>query len=125
MTLLEEIGIQIQFPINIQCDKVGAIYLANNHCNSQRTKHINTGQQFACECIEDNILKIISTPALDNNADILTKNPTEDIFQKHAVKLVKTVPKGTEMCNVTTFPSQDLIFVSQQNEWIKMMRFRR
>jgi hypothetical protein len=35
--LLEEIGIQIQFPINILCDNVGAIYLANNHCNSQRT----------------------------------------------------------------------------------------
>jgi hypothetical protein len=26
------------------------------------------------------------------------------------------------MCNVTTFPSQDIIFESQQNEWIKVMR---
>jgi hypothetical protein len=26
------------------------------------------------------------------------------------------------MCNVTTFPSQDSIFESQQNEWIKVMR---
>jgi hypothetical protein len=34
--LLEETGIQSQFPINIKCDNVGAIYLANNHCNSQR-----------------------------------------------------------------------------------------
>jgi hypothetical protein len=40
--LLEEIGVQLQFQITIKCDNVGAIYLANNHCNSQRTKHIDT-----------------------------------------------------------------------------------
>jgi hypothetical protein len=39
--LLEEIGVQVQFPNTIKCDKVRAIYLANNQCNSQRTKHID------------------------------------------------------------------------------------
>jgi hypothetical protein len=39
--LLEEIGVQIQLPITIMCNIVGAIYLANNHCYSQRTKHID------------------------------------------------------------------------------------
>jgi hypothetical protein len=62
------------------------------------------------------------TPTLENTADIFTKNPTEERFQKHAVKLVKTIPKGNEMCNVTSFPSQDMLFESQQNEWIKVMR---
>jgi hypothetical protein len=36
--------------------------------------------------------------------------------------LLKTIPKRTEICNVTTFPSQDIIFDSQQNEWIKVER---
>jgi hypothetical protein len=54
--------------------------------------------------------------------DIFSKNPTWEIFQKYAVNLVMTIPKGAEMCNVTTFPSQDTIFESQQNEWIKVMR---
>jgi hypothetical protein len=58
---------------------------------------------------------------LENTADIFTKNPTEEIFQKHAVKLVKTIPKGTEMCSFTTFSSQDIIFETQQDEWIKVM----
>jgi hypothetical protein len=35
--------------------------------------------------------------------------------------MVETVPKGTEMCNITTFPYQDIIFVSQQNVWTKVM----
>jgi hypothetical protein len=30
--ILEEMGIQIQIPLNIKCDNVGAIYLANHHC---------------------------------------------------------------------------------------------
>jgi predicted neuraminidase len=93
--------------------------MKNNHCNSQRTKNIDARRHFVREWVEDNILKIIFTPTLENTADIFTKNPTEEIFQKHAVKLVRTIPKGTEMCNVTTFPSQDIIFESQQN---KVMR---
>jgi hypothetical protein len=44
--LLEEMGIQLELPINIKCDNGGAIYLANNHCDSQRTKHIDTQQHF-------------------------------------------------------------------------------
>jgi hypothetical protein len=90
--LLEEIGIQIQFPINIKCDNVGAIYLANNHCNSQRTNQIDTCRNFAREWVEDNILKIIFTPTLENTSDIYTMNTAEDIFQKYAVQLVRTIP---------------------------------
>jgi hypothetical protein len=80
--LLEEIGIQLQFPINILCDNVGAIYLANNHCNSHRTKHIDTRQHFVREWVEDDILKIIFTPTLKNTADIFTKNTSEEMFTK-------------------------------------------
>jgi hypothetical protein len=42
--LLEEMGTQLQFPIIIKCGNVAAIYLANNHCNSQKTKNIDTHQ---------------------------------------------------------------------------------
>jgi hypothetical protein len=84
--LLEEIEFQIQFSININCYNVGDIYLANNHCNNLRTKHIDTCRHFVCEWGEDNILTIIFTPTLENTADIINKNPTEAIFQKHAEK---------------------------------------
>jgi hypothetical protein len=85
-SLLEEFGIQIHFPNNIPCDNVGAIYLANNHCNSQRTKHIDTRQHFVRKWVEDEVLKIIFTPKLKKTADIFTKNPTEEIFNTHSVK---------------------------------------
>jgi hypothetical protein len=49
--LLEEVGIQLHLPINIMCDIEGAIYLANNHCNSQRSKHIDTRCHFVQEWV--------------------------------------------------------------------------
>jgi di/tripeptidase len=81
--MLEEVGIQIQFTIKILCNSVGATYLANNHCNSQRTKHIDTRQQFVREWVEDDILKMNFTPTLKNTADIFTKNTSAEIFNTH------------------------------------------
>jgi hypothetical protein len=95
--LLEEIGIQLQFPINILFDNVGAIYLASNHCNSQRTKHIDTRQHLVREWVEDDILKTTYIPSLKNTADIFTKNTSEENFNTHSVKLAKTIPKQSEM----------------------------
>jgi hypothetical protein len=52
-------GYKISYPIMIKVDNVGAIYLANNHTTSQRTKYIDIRQHFVREFIEDGILKII------------------------------------------------------------------
>jgi hypothetical protein len=40
--LFEEVGVQLQFPITTKCDSLGAIYLANDHCNSHIIKHNGT-----------------------------------------------------------------------------------
>jgi hypothetical protein len=64
MNLVEEIVVQLQFPIIIKCHNVGAIYPANNHCNTHRTNQIDTCCHFVKEWVEDNNLKIIITPAL-------------------------------------------------------------
>jgi hypothetical protein len=88
--ILEEMRIQLQFPIN--SENVGAIYLANNHCNSKRTKHIDTRQHFVREWVDDDILKNVFTPTLNNTADIFTKKTTEAFFRTHAPKLVGPIP---------------------------------
>jgi hypothetical protein len=115
--LLEEILIQLQFPITIKCDNVEAIYLANNHCNSQRTKHIVTQRHFVQEWVEDDILKIIFKPTLSNTADIFTKNTTDEIFQTHAVKLVKPILNKAEMCLFISANHEDLVLEIEQNDW--------
>jgi hypothetical protein len=63
-------------------------------------------------------LKIIFTPTLHNIADIFAKNTTEEIFQTHAVKLVKPIPNQVEMCHFTSANYEDLVFENEQNDWI-------
>jgi hypothetical protein len=78
----------INYPIIIKCDNIGAIYLSNNFSTSQRTKHIDTRVHFVRGYVEDNILKIIFVRSEDNDADMFTKNVTEELFTKHSEKLL-------------------------------------
>jgi hypothetical protein len=89
--VIESMGIELKYPIAIRVDNVGAIYLANNYSTSQRTKHIDIRTHFVREFIEDGIIKIIFIRSEDNDADIFTKNPTEELFQRQAVKMVEEV----------------------------------
>ena len=91
--LVESMGLKIKLPIVIRVDNVGAIYIANNHTISQRTKHIDIRAHFVREFIEDGILKIVFIRSEDNDADIFTKNTTEDLFIKHSSKNVENVEK--------------------------------
>jgi hypothetical protein len=104
---------------------LGAIYLANNHCNSQRTKHIDTQRNFVQECVEDNILKIIFTPTLNNTADTFTKNTTEEIFQTHAVNLVNPIPNKAEMRHFTSANYEDLVLENEPNDWILVAKHKK
>jgi Reverse transcriptase (RNA-dependent DNA polymerase) len=91
--LAETMGLKIKLPIIIRVDNVGAIYIANNHTIGQRTKHIDIRAHFVREFIEDGILKIVFIKSEDNDADIFTKNTTEDLFIKHSSKNVEEVNK--------------------------------
>jgi hypothetical protein len=89
--VIESMGYKMSYPIIIKVDNVGAIYLANNYTTSQRTKHIDIRQHFVREFIEDGILKILFVKSEDNDADIYTKNTSEELFNKHARKNVEKV----------------------------------
>ena len=93
--LIESMGITIQMPIVIRVDNVGAIYIGNNYTTSQRTKHIDIRAHFVREFIEDGIIKVIFIRSEDNDADIFTKNTTEELFKKHSTKNVEAVNKNT------------------------------
>jgi hypothetical protein len=87
--LLDTIGIEVKLPIIVRVDNVGAIFLGNNFSVGQRTKHIDIRAHFVREYIEDDILKLVFIRSEDNDADIFTKNTTEDLFNKHTNKMVE------------------------------------
>ena len=81
-------NIEVELPITVHVDNVGAIWLSNNRTTSNRTKHIDIRTSFVKEYQEDgkNIIKFVKSE--ENEADIFTKNTTNAIFHNHQKKLV-------------------------------------
>ena len=85
---LHTMNIQVELPITVHVDNVGAIWLSNNRTTSDRTKHIEIRTSFVKEYQEDGKIIIKFVKSEDNEADIFTKNTTNVIFQRHQKKLV-------------------------------------
>ncbi len=82
--ILKFLGVQIQYPIEVNVDNIGAVYLAKYATTSNRTKHIDTRYHFVREYIEDGIVKVIFVRSENNHADIFTKNLNGESFEKHS-----------------------------------------
>jgi hypothetical protein len=84
--VLETMGIGMRLPIIVRIDNVGAIYLSNNYSLGQRTKHIDIRRHFVREFVEDGIIKTLFVGTDNNDADIHTKNTSEEVFKRHVNK---------------------------------------
>ena len=86
--LLQTMNIEVELPITVHVDNVGAIWLSNNRTTSDKTKHIDIRTSFVKEYQEDGkeIIKFVKSE--ENEADIFTKNTTNVIFSNHQKKLV-------------------------------------
>ena len=49
---------KIKYPIIINIDKIGAIYMVENNMLNNQTKHVNTRYHFVRDLIEDGTVKI-------------------------------------------------------------------
>ena len=88
LQLLQTMNVEVELPITVHVDNVGAIWLLNNRRTSDRMKHIDIRNSFVKEHQEDVeiITKFVNSE--DNEAAIFTKNTTNAIFQNHQKKLV-------------------------------------
>ena len=86
--LLQTMNIEVELPITVYVDNVGAIWLSNNRTMSGRTKHIDIRTSFVKEYQEDGKIIIKFAKSEENDADIFTKNTTNVIFSNHQKKLV-------------------------------------
>ena len=81
--LLQTMNIEVELPITVYVDNVGAIWLPNNRTTSDRTKHIDIRTSFVEEYQEDEKIIIKYVKSEDNEAGIFTKNMTNVIFHNH------------------------------------------
>ena len=108
--LLQTMNIEVELPITMYVDNVGAIWLSNNRTTSDRTKHIDIRTSFVKEYQEDGKIIIKFVKSEDNEADIFTKNTTNVIFHNYQQKLVSD--KG----NVDNEVNQELTQNESQQE---------
>ena len=88
LQLLQTMNIELELPITVHVDNVGAIWLSNNRTTNNRTKHIDIRTLFVKEYQGDEKIIIKFVKSEENEADIFTKNSTNVIFHNHQKKLV-------------------------------------
>lgn len=72
-SLTYEFGLDIQLPIIIYCDNLGATYLVSNPVYHSNTKHLAIDLHFVREKVEDKTFRIQHIPESQQRANILTK----------------------------------------------------
>jgi len=85
--LLEEVGFPQQQATTVYCDNSGAIALARNPVQHQRSKHIDIRHHFIRSVSEAGEVELVYVPTHEQVADVLTKPLTGDKHTKCCVGL--------------------------------------
>jgi len=78
----------VQLPVKILCDNIGAGCMAENEINNQRTKHIDIRYHMVRQHIANKTVDLQHVPTKENIADMLTKALGPEIFNKLCPKLL-------------------------------------
>jgi hypothetical protein len=81
-------NVKIKLPVQVMVDNMGAIYMSENSMPSARTRHADLRQKFTSDLQEKGLIKIDFVKSEDNTADIMTKNVTQELFEKHTKGIV-------------------------------------
>jgi hypothetical protein len=81
--LLQGIGIEIELPIIVKTDNIGAMFMAQNASSGVRTCPVDTRYHYIRENVEDGIIKIEFVRSSDNDSNIFTENVNQEIYEKH------------------------------------------
>jgi hypothetical protein len=89
--ILKDIGIEVEFPIVVKTDNVGALFISQNSSTSVRSRHVDTRNHFIRENMEDGIVRVEFVKSSDNDSDIFTKNVNQEMYEKHARKFLGSI----------------------------------
>ena len=84
------LGLELSFPLQIHVDNVGALFLAKNY-TGKRTRHIDAKYHFLRDYVEDGTIKIEFVRSESNMADIFTKNPSTESFNRNKNLLLANI----------------------------------
>jgi hypothetical protein len=86
--VLESMQIEVESPVTVRVDNMGAIFMAENSSSSSRTRHIDIKWHFVNDLVSDKKIEIVFVKTKDNIADGFTKNVNGEIFRTHTQEFV-------------------------------------
>ena len=90
--ILESVGIELELPMKVYIDNIGAIQMVRNNISNTGTRHMNIKLHFVRD-LHGKVVEYEFVKSENNVSNILTKNPTKVEFEKHAPMMVAEVPK--------------------------------
>jgi hypothetical protein len=78
--ILKDIGIEVELPIVVKSDNVGALFMSQNSSTGVSSRHVDTRYHFIRENVEDGIVKVEFVNSSENDSDIFTKNVCQDTY---------------------------------------------
>jgi len=87
--IIESMGVEIQKPITVYIDNIGAKFMAYNVTTSQRTKHVDIRYHYVREFIQDGFLEVKFVKTTENVSDGFTKNLNGELYDKHKEKFIQ------------------------------------
>ena len=81
--ILEFMGIEVEKPVEVMVDNVGAIYMSQNQVSSSRTRHMDTRYHYVNDIQDDGVIKVEFVRSEENLGDGFTKNVSGDIYGRH------------------------------------------
>ena len=104
--LLGSMKISVKLPVMVGVDNVDATFMAHNititpgtkhmdirylkmeQTTTCHTKHMDIQYNYVNEYVEDGVVKIVFVESAENDSNILTKNLSAQLHDKHSKKMV-------------------------------------
>ena len=86
--LCGDMGINLELPMVIKIDNVGAMFMAETASASNCTRHIDVKYHHVRETIAEGLIKLVFVESEKNLADIFTKNVNKAILELHQEKMI-------------------------------------
>ena len=90
-------------------DNKGALALVKTRQVGNSTKYIDTRHHFMRDKWEEGLLRVAHIPETENEADICTKNVTQQLHQKHRGRIRNGTLWLCDLCNRPTIQREDVV----------------
>ena len=81
--LMESVGLEVEYPVSVQVDNTGAIFMSENLGVSQRTKHVDLRARYLLnQMVDERVVKVSFVKSEDNLSDGMTKNVNRNVYEK-------------------------------------------